>query len=229
MTVIKYIPIDYFTYNRPYYVATVLIVTMFSIIYIMLYLIFKYEYLNRLEICDPMFYYSRPCNNEYSKLLLFNDQFLTFKKNFYDIISKFNPKTKETEGVRANTAKNKEIIENADEKISDNIQSNEDFSKSTIEEINNMTTVAKLITSKYLGNLQELFGNVQNAPQYLLNNLQQLSIDLGQLKSHVQETIVDPVFAKYTAPLQKLYKYLTQIDQTTLPYVEKYNESKSQL
>ena len=211
MTVIKYIPIDYFTYNRPYYVATVLIVTMFSIIYIMLYLIFKYEYLNRLEICDPMFYYSRPCNNEYSKLLLFNDQFLTFKKNFYDIISKFNPKTKETEGVRANTAKNKEIIENADEKVSDNIQSNEDFSKSTIEEINNMTTVAKLITSKYLGNLQ------------------QLSIDLGQLKSHVQETIVDPVFAKYTAPLQKLYKYLTQIDQTTLPYVEKYNESKSQL
>ena len=57
MTVIKYIPIDYFTYNRPYYVATVLIVTMFSIIYIMLYLIFKYEYLNRLEICDPMCVY----------------------------------------------------------------------------------------------------------------------------------------------------------------------------
>ena len=227
MTVIKYIPIDYFTYNRPYYVATVLIVTLFSIIYIMLYLVFKYEYLNRLEICDPMFYYGRPCRNEYSKLLLFNDQFLTFKKNFYDIISKFNPKTKETEGVRSNTAKNKEIVQNADETISKNIQSNEDFSKSTLEEINNMTTVAKLITSKYLGNLQELFGNVQNAPQYLLNNLKQLSIDLGQLKSHVQETIVDPAFAKYTSPLQKLYKYLTEIDQTTLPYVEKYNESKS--
>ena len=207
MTVIKYIPIDYFTYNRPYYFATAIIIIMFSIIYIMLYLVFKYEYLNRVEVCDPMFYYGRACRNEYSNILLFNDKFLTFKKNFYDIVSKFDPESEET--------------------INNNLESNEEFNKSTIEEIDNMTTVVKLITSKYLGNLQELFGNVQEAPQYLLNNLQQLSIDLGQLKIHVQESIVDPAFAKYTAPLQKLYKYLTHINETTLPYVEKYNEPTS--
>ena len=224
MTVIKYIPIDYFTYNRPYYFATTIIIIMFSIIYIMLYLVFKYEYLNRVEVCDPMFYYGRACRNQYSNILLFNDKFLTFKKNFYEIVSKFNPKTQQTEGVRERKNKNKQIIEDSEKAIDNNLESNEEFSKSTIDEIDNMTTVVKLITSKYLGNLQELFGNVQNAPQYLLNNLQQLSIDLGQLQIHVQESIVDPAFAKYTAPLQKLYKYLTHINETTLPYVEKYNE-----
>ena len=224
MTVIKYIPIDYFTYNRPYYFATTIIIIMFSIIYIMLYLVFKYEYLNRVEVCDPMFYYGRACRNQYSNILLFNDKFLTFKKNFYEIVSKFNPKTQQTEGVRERKNKNKQIIEDSEKAIDNNLESNEEFSKSTIDEIENMTTVVKLITSKYLGNLQELFGNVQNAPQYLLNNLQQLSIDLGQLQIHVQESIVDPAFAKYTAPLQNLYKYLTHINETTLPYVEKYNE-----
>jgi len=139
-------------------------------------------------------------------------------------VSKFNPKTQQTEGVRERKNKNKQIIEDSEKAIDNNLESNEEFSKSTIDEIDNMTTVVKLITSKYLGNLQELFGNVQNAPQYLLNNLQQLSIDLGQLQIHVQESIVDPAFAKYTAPLQKLYKYLTHINETTLPYVEKYNE-----
>lgn len=227
MTVIKYIPIDYFTYNRPYYFATTIIIIMFSIIYIMLYLVFKYEYLNRVEVCDPMFYYGRACRNEYSNILLFNDKFLTFKKNFYDIVSNFDPKTKETKGARENMRKNKKIVEESEETINNNLESNEEFNKSTIEEIDNMTTVVKLITSKYLGNLQELFGNVQDAPQYLLNNLQQLSIDLGQLKIHVQESIVDTAFAKYTAPLQKLYKYLTHINETTLPYVEKYNEPTS--
>ena len=227
MPVLKYIPIDYFTYNRPYYFASAMIIVMFSIIYIMLYLVFKYEYLNRIEICDPMFYYGRACRNEYSNILLFNEKFLTFKKNFYEIVSKFDTKTKQTKGVRENTVKNREIIENAEETIDDNIQQNEDFNKYTIDEINNMSTVDKLITSKYLGNLQEIFGNVQNAPKYLINNLQQLSIDLGQLKNYVQQSIVDPHFAKYTAPLQKLYKYLTQIDETTLPYVEKYNDQKS--
>lgn len=227
MPVIKYIPINYFTYNKPYYFATTIIMIMFSIIYIMLYLVFKYEYLNRVEVCDPMFYYGRACRNEYSNILLFNEKFLTFKKNFYEIVSKFDPKTKETKGVRENTVKNKQLIEDSEEKIDDNMQSNEEFSKSTIDEINNMSTVAKLISSKYLGNLQEIFGNVQDAPKYLLNNLQQLSIDLGQLKNHVRNSIVDPAFAKYTAPLNKLYKYLTHIDQTTMPYVEKYNDQKS--
>ena len=227
MPVIKYIHIDYFTYNRPYYFAATIIIIMFSIIYIMLYLVFKYEYLNRVEVCDPMFYYGRACRNEYSNILLFNDKFLTFKKNFYEIVSKFDTKTKETTGARVNTMKNKQIVKESEDSIDDNLESNKDFNESSIDEINNMTTVAKLITSKYLGNLQEIFGNVQEAPKYLIQNLQQLSIDLGQLKNYVQQTIVDPQFAKHSAPLQKLYKYLTHIDETTLPYVEKYNNPKS--
>ena len=79
--------------------------------------------------------------------------------------------------------KNKQIVKESEDSIDDNLESNKDFNESSIDEINNMTTVAKLITSKYLGNLQEIFGNVQEAPKYLIQNLQQLSIDLGQLKN----------------------------------------------
>ena len=67
MTNYKYIPIDYFTYNRPDYYATVITLLMFGIFYIIMYLVFKYESYNRQGICDPMFYYGEACRNEQSR------------------------------------------------------------------------------------------------------------------------------------------------------------------
>ena len=38
---------------------------------------------------------------------------------------------------------------------------------------------------------------------------------IGELKNQIQGSIINPAFASYTAPLQKLYRALTEIDQKT--------------
>jgi hypothetical protein len=224
MTLHSYIPINYFTYNRPEYFGATLIILLFSIFYVMLYLAFKYEYYNRHEYCDPMFYFGRPCNNEYSKILLFNDQFLEFKKKYYDLVSKYDEKTNSYNGIRENTNQNKESINDNEETIEDNLESNEQFGKNTVNEIKKITSISNLITSKYLGNIQEILSDVQNAPQYVLDNIKSLSLELGKLKNDIQKTIITPSFKKYTAPLEKLYRSLTIIDETTMPYVKQSNQ-----
>lgn len=224
MTVHSYIPINYFTYNRPEYFGATLILLLFSIFYVMLYLAFKYEHYNRQEYCDPMFYYGKPCNNEYSKILLFNENFLAFKKKYYDLVSKYDEQTNKTTGIRENTEQNKDNIEEDEKAIKDNLESNEEFGKNTIDEIQKITSISNLITTKYLGNIQEVLSDVQNVPKYVLDNLQILSLELGNLKNDIQKTIVNPTFKKYTAPLEKLYKSLTIIDETTMPYVKQADQ-----
>lgn len=220
MTIQSYVPIHYFTYNRPEYFGAVLIIIMFSIFYVMLYFAFKFELYNRQEYCDPMFYYGRPCNNEYSKMLLFNDKFLKFKQEYYDLVAKYNEKTNSYEGVRENTTENKKNVEDAEENIEDNLESNRNFGKTTMEEIQKITSISNLITTKYLGNIQSVLSNVQNAPKYVLDNLQSLSTELGKLRNDIQKTVVNPAFKKYTAPLEKLYRSLTILDETTMPYTK---------
>ena len=225
MTLHSYIPINYFTYNRPDYFGAVLIIILFTTFYFMLYLAFKFEFYNRQEHCDPMFYYGRPCNNEYSNILLFNDNFLKFKKKYYDLVSKYDEKTHQYDGVRNNTKENEESLKEDDEKINDNLEKNKDFNTDTIDEINKITKVTNLITTKYLGNIQAILANVQNAPKYVLENLQNVSLEMAELKNAIQQTIVTPAFKKYTAPLEKLYRSLTILDETTLPYTNTVKEN----
>ena len=87
----KYLPLTYFDYNRPYYFGATLIIALFGIFYIILYLVFKYEYYNRLEHCDPMFYYGQACRNKYSKEFLENSGFLKkLNNNSFEILKKID-------------------------------------------------------------------------------------------------------------------------------------------
>lgn len=223
----KYIPLNYFTYNRPYYFGASMIFLIFGIFYIILYLAFKYEYYNRLNHCDPMFYYGKPCQNEYSNELLFNPEFLEFKKKYYEIVAKYDEKKNEYEGVRENTMKNKQSVEESEEAINENIESNYEFGKDSLNEMKKMVTIVNLITTKYLGNLEEVLSNIQNAPKYVLENLQKLSFDLAQLRGQIEEASKDPYFKKFTSPLSKLYKSLLVLDQTTQPYLNETTREKS--
>ena len=90
-----------------------------------------------------------------------------------------------------------------------------------------MVTIVNLITTKYLGNLEELLSNIQNAPKYVLENLQKLSFDLAQLRGQIEEASKDPYFKKFTSPLSKLYKSLLVLDQTTQPYLNETTREKS--
>ena len=73
--------------------------------------------------------------------------------------------------------------------------------------------------------IRKLLSNIQNAPKYVLENLQKVSLEMGELKNAIQQTVVTPAFKKYTAPLEKLYRSLTILDETTLPYTNTVNEN----
>tara|TARA_B100001175_G_C19467724_1_gene620050 strand:- start:364 stop:1035 length:672 start_codon:yes stop_codon:yes gene_type:complete len=220
----EYIPIDYFSFNRPEYFAAIIVIIMFAIFTIILFWVFKYEYFKRIEYCDPMYYYGQPCRNDNSNLVLLDPKFIEMKKIYYDAVAKFNDETGEYEGVRTSTAKNSKKVEKAEKNINDNIKRNEEFTKTSIEEIEKITTVTNLIASKYLGNIEDILRNIHNAPDYVLESIKGLPEHLAQLRIQIQDSIVNPLFKQYTAPLQKLYRSLTDLDKKTLPYIEKKNK-----
>ena len=68
------------------------------------------------------------------------------------------------------------------------------------------------------------YKEIMNNRKYVLDNLQVLSLELGKLKNDIKKTIVNPTFKKYTAPLEKLYRSLTVIDETTMPYIKQSDQ-----
>ena len=217
----KYIPIDYFNYNRPEYISAVLVFILFIIFLIILYVIYFYEFLNRIDECHPMFYYGKACQNKNSRELLANPKFMKMKKLYYDIVSKYNEEKNEYEGVRQNTEENKNKIEEAERLIRDNIQNNTTFVENSMEEIKKLTAISNLIASKYLGNMELIMSTVQNSPKHVINSLSNLPEHLAQLHDQIQETLVDPVFSQYSGPLKKLYRSLTEIKNKTNPQIVK--------
>ncbi len=217
----NYIPLDYFNYNRPQYFGTIIIFIMFILFTVILLLVFKYEYYMRIDKCAPMFYYGKPCVNQNSNLILKDPEFLALKRMYYDVVSHYNNKTKEYEGVRKSTQDNKDKIENADSYIDDNLKQNEDFIKNSVSEIDKITSISNLITSKYLGNLESIVHNIHSAPDHVLDSIRELPEHLAQLRLRIQDTLNNPYFKQYSSPLQKLYRSLTEIDKKTIPYIDK--------
>lgn len=213
MTQYKYIPINYFTYNSPDYVAALITLILFFIFFAILYMVFKYEIYNRRGVCDPMFYYGEACRNTQSRQILLDPTFLTMKQSYYDRVAKYNTETRKNEGVRERTAVDKKTLDQAQTNIQDNLDSNVAFGKENIDELKQISSVAQLIASKYLGNIGSL---LKNAPSELLENMRELPEQIGELKKIIQATIINPVFASQTAPLQKLYRALTEIDKKTI-------------
>ena len=215
MPVYKYIPIDTFTYNRPDFVAAYLLFFTFSIFITILCIVFKYELYNKLDICDPMFYYGKPCLNLSANSLLKNPDFLNTKKQYYDLVSKYGSNTGKYKGVRQDISENKDKLKDAEHNIQDNLDGNTQFGENSINEVKKMTTLSNLITSKYLGNLKELMLNIHNAPQNVIMSIRGLPEHLDQLKMQIKDSISDPLLSKYTSPLQKLYRSLTDFNEQT--------------
>ena len=144
---------------------------------------------------------------------------------------------KKYQGLRPDTKKNDDKLEQSKHAIDDVIAENDDFVSSSLEEIKKLTTITHLITTKYLANLEELLRNVKKAPVHVVEALRGLPEHLAILQTEIQRTAVNPLFAPYTAPLEKLYRSLTEIDKKTSfqretwflshnTYINKQNETR---
>ena len=107
-----YVPITYYSFHLPFFVASWLIIALFATFIAMMYLAFKYEVYNKQNICDPMFYYGKPCNNMMANMMLNNSDFAYSKQNFYQSLDKYDPQTGQFTGA-------KKTIQDAEQTIND--------------------------------------------------------------------------------------------------------------
>jgi DNA replication initiation complex subunit (GINS family) len=98
--------------------------------------------------------------------------------------------------------------------ISANISGNIAFQVNTLQQVQNISSTIQDLVNQYLANYQAFFRNMSNESS---DFYQQFVSTLADLKTQIQQTIVQPAYAKYTDPLQKLYKSLnTVVPQASL-------------
>ena len=210
----KYLPLSYFSYHLPYYVASWLVVILFATFISMMYLAMKYEVYNKQHVCDPMYYYGKPCYNYISERLLTNSQFSNARNTFYNNLDTYEPETASFKGAKQTVIDAERIIEKSSKPaIERAMEQDNEFIEENTSQINNMTSILQLLSLKYLGNLQETIEETKDLPSGVQDQLSNIPNELENLRILVKESLVDPVYTRYSAPLNKLYRSLSEIKE----------------
>jgi len=209
MPVVKYIPINYYSYNTPIYVTSVLAIGLYFAFTCILYSIFKYEWLNVQNLCDPAYYYGKGCTNMISNQVLLDPKFIDTKRKFY--------RAKDTIAYEFIPDGDK-VVKNADREITENLKVSDNMIQSSITNIQSFSENVNTVFQKYLGNMQSLVKDTSVISQDTIQSFSQITNNLNDLMIKVQESIIDPAFAKYTDPLNKLYKSLQTTYQSSIPF-----------
>jgi len=218
MTTVKYVPVDYLTYNLSAYVNSILIIIMYLLFYIILYWILRYELLNIQNICDPGYYYGKACGNMISKNILLDPTFLEEKRKFY--------RTRDSIIYDEIPEDNKNMT-NSEKKINKKLKNNDEFVNSNIGKIQQFSDNLNSVFQKYLGNIQSFVNDTKDVSQETMQSFSQISSYLDDLKNQINESIINPAFAKYTDPLKKLYKSLQATYDSSVPFASLSNFAAS--
>jgi hypothetical protein len=214
----RFVSITYFSYNAPAYYGCIGLLTIFGVFYTMLHLALKYEMYNKINKCDPMYYYGQACRNDMATTLLTDPEFLQAKHAFYDKISKYESSNQAYIGAQRDTENDQKAINLADTTIQSNLDGNHEFTENTIADINDITDFAKMLSTKYLGDVQTLVGSVKDEDSLVETRLKTIPAQLAILKNQINTAVVTPTMARYSAPLKKLYKSLTDMTLNTNEY-----------
>lgn len=207
----QFASLTYYSFNAPAYYGGVILLTMFGIFYIMLYLALQYETYNKANYCSPQYYYGQACKNVIATNIFTNPDFAQARNAFHDKVAKYDASVKAYKGIQMDTDQDAQRVHNADEAINRNIEHNATFPETTINEINDITDFTKMLSSKYLGNVQTLIGSVTSKNPAVENQLKTIPEQINILKGQIDNAIVTPALARYSAPLRKLYKSLTNM------------------
>lgn len=197
-----YYPIQYLTYNRQSYYACIGSSILFLAFYIILVNILRYELNNKRGICEPDFYYSSACNDQMANTILADTNFYPSQNTFYNAVHRqFNVSQNAQE----------QEIDGAGDAVQGTLDANANFTQNSIEEIQEVTDVIQLMTTKYLGNLQQFLNNAKSTSSSTWNQVQEIPGLLQNLQNQINQAIVTPALARYVDPLQKLYQSLTDL------------------
>jgi hypothetical protein len=151
-----------------------------------------------------MFYYGGACKRQIARTALLNPEFSKIKNDYYaNINTRIQPKIE-----HADSSNN---IVNED--VNDYLSKNKEFNEETVQEIQDMTNILNLITTKYLGNIQQFLAtSSQETSTSVALALQDIPYMIQTVKDKLNQAIVEPTSAIFIAPLQKLYKALSNVE-----------------
>jgi len=197
-----YYPIDYFTYNRQKYYQCIGLSILFFAFFIIVINVFQYELFNQKNVCDPKYYYGTACRNEIANTIYAKSGFMPINNQFYAAVeTQFDPSL--------NAQKSK--IDGAGEVVDDTLNGNIQFAENTVNEVEEAADVLQLMTTKYLGNLQQFMKTAKSTSSSTWDQIQQIPGLLNQLQGQINQAVVTPALARYVSPLQKLYKSLADV------------------
>jgi len=204
----KCIPIDYYTYNSHSYFLSVSITIVYIIFFSTLYLAFSYETSNKADVCNPTFYYGDACKRQIARTALNNQYFLPIKQEYYNNVeASINPR------IIADQSNN--IA--ADASMNAYLDANAQFNEKTIQEIQDITDVLNLISTKYLGSIQKFLASstekLSTPVQQALNDIPGMILSI---QDKLNKSIIEPAASPFISPLQKLYKALTNINSSNV-------------
>jgi hypothetical protein len=198
---IIHIPIHYFTYNAPDVNTCVSVCILIFSFYVVLFLMFQFELYNKKNYCEPKFYYGRACRNQIADRILSNPELINAKRQFYSTMQKVG---EVTDNVQTD-------IDRVSKGVHDGLESNEEFQRDTLDQINDVTRIVKMAAANYLGNLQGVVQSTKETSTAAWNQLQSIPALLKDLQTQINSAIVTPALAPYVGPLQKLYQSLSQM------------------
>ena len=165
-------------YNGPEWYAACVASFMCLIIFVIFLNVIQFEIYNRLEVCHPYFYQSSACRKLIAHGISSNPSFTNMKNDFSK--KTFRQTTSATSTV-------KDISDKAN-------NSNINF----IREINQVNDVVQNLGPVNLGKLKKTMSSSASPSPSVLN----------QIKTLLDQTIIDPTMTKYIDPLKRLYTSL---------------------
>jgi len=211
----KYISIDYFTYNKISVIASVIIIILFILFVSIMTIALKYELYNKMNFCDPAFYYSKACNNKIAKTVLddktYKANLTKFSNNINNVINPMIADSQNTIGENESTIVSKE-------------EENIEFATESINQIQEITDNLKSISSKHLGNFNHLKDLTIEQSNNLSQTIQNIPTILKTIQEQVNTAVITPALTKMLCPLQKLYKSIQgiQSDSNLNSYISQY-------
>lgn len=203
---VRYVPLYYNTYNLPYIYAATMAIVIFLLMYMVLSSVLIYEFNNKKNLCDPMYYYGKGCRNFVVNTITQDPNFLAQKNMFYS--------TKEN--VHNRIQIDEDNITGIDSSNTTFFANNETFSKNVVKQVQELTDVLKTMSVKYLGNLQKAITYNPDANSQFRVEQAKIPPILISLQNTINKTIMDPTYARYGEPLEKLYKSLANISPETM-------------
>ena len=172
--------LTYMMLNGPDYYGAMTALTLCGISFAVLCNVMLFEINNYLKVCDPNFFQSSACRDHIGNIIQSDPQFRDQRQMVHDTL-----------------LAGQQNLNDRVAKVRHQLNQESSLDKVPVmQQLQNMVDLLRSSASRYLGNLKDTLESSDPA----------VPLTLTKIQTMLEETIVDPVKAKYVDPMKKLYQ-----------------------